>query len=78
MESEKYICVLKDRNKPNIFTTVRLDHVKNIINYVKWYEYQQYKDVVADEDEPWELKEGDEKDACMHACVHANRHRSPA
>lgn len=30
-------CVLKDRNKPIIFTMARLDRVKNISGLVEWY-----------------------------------------
>jgi sucrose synthase len=30
-------CVLKDRNKPIIFTMARLDRVKNITGLVEWY-----------------------------------------
>ena len=32
-----YRCVLKDRNKPIIFTMARLDRVKNITGLVEWY-----------------------------------------
>ncbi|KAE9621511.1 putative sucrose synthase [Lupinus albus] len=37
VENEEHICVLKDRNKPIIFTMARLDHVKNITGLVEWY-----------------------------------------
>ncbi|CAL0335131.1 unnamed protein product [Lupinus luteus] len=37
IENEEHICVLKDRNKPIIFTMARLDHVKNITGLVEWY-----------------------------------------
>ncbi|KAL2327567.1 hypothetical protein Fmac_020994 [Flemingia macrophylla] len=37
MENEEHICVLKDRNKPIIFTMARLDRVKNITGLVEWY-----------------------------------------
>ncbi|CAL0320230.1 unnamed protein product [Lupinus luteus] len=37
VENEEHICVLKDRNKPIIFTMARLDRVKNITGLVEWY-----------------------------------------
>jgi sucrose synthase len=37
VENTEHICVLKDRNKPIIFTMARLDRVKNITGLVEWY-----------------------------------------
>lgn len=37
VENEEHLCVLKDRNKPIIFTMARLDRVKNITGLVEWY-----------------------------------------
>ncbi|KAL6222104.1 hypothetical protein ACLB2K_005496 [Fragaria x ananassa] len=36
-ENKEHLCVLKDRNKPIIFTMARLDRVKNITGLVEWY-----------------------------------------
>ncbi|KAJ4959491.1 hypothetical protein NE237_026602 [Protea cynaroides] len=37
VQNEEHICVLKDRNKPIIFSMARLDRVKNITGLVEWY-----------------------------------------
>ncbi|KAI4379959.1 hypothetical protein MLD38_006195 [Melastoma candidum] len=37
VENEEHLCVLKDRNKPIIFTMARLDRVKNLTGLVEWY-----------------------------------------
>nr|AIJ28962.1 sucrose synthase [Manihot esculenta] len=37
VENEEHLCVLKDRNKPIIFTMARLDRVKNLSGLVEWY-----------------------------------------
>nr|XP_023908446.1 sucrose synthase-like [Quercus suber] len=37
VENKEHLCVLKDRNKPIIFTMARLDRVKNITGLVEWY-----------------------------------------
>ncbi|CAL0319914.1 unnamed protein product [Lupinus luteus] len=37
VKNEEHIGVLKDRNKPIIFTMARLDRVKNITGLVEWY-----------------------------------------
>lgn len=37
VENEEHLCVLKDKNKPIIFTMARLDRVKNITGLVEWY-----------------------------------------
>ncbi|TQD93675.1 hypothetical protein C1H46_020679 [Malus baccata] len=37
VENIEQLCVLKDRNKPIIFTMARLDRVKNITGLVEWY-----------------------------------------
>ncbi|XP_061996660.1 sucrose synthase [Rosa rugosa] len=36
-ENKEHLCVLKDRNKPVLFTMARLDRVKNITGLVEWY-----------------------------------------
>ncbi|XP_057967270.1 sucrose synthase [Malania oleifera] len=36
-ENEEHLCVLKDRNKPIIFSMARLDRVKNMTGLVEWY-----------------------------------------
>ncbi|XP_074267984.1 sucrose synthase-like [Silene latifolia] len=37
VENEEHLCVLKDRNKPIIFSMARLDKVKNMTGLVEWY-----------------------------------------
>ncbi|KAK4774492.1 hypothetical protein SAY86_009427 [Trapa natans] len=37
VENKEHLCVLKDRNKPIIFTMARLDRVKNLSGLVEWY-----------------------------------------
>lgn len=37
VENKEHLCVLKDRNKPILFTMARLDRVKNITGLVEWY-----------------------------------------
>lgn len=37
VQNEEHICVLKDRNKPIIFSMARLDRVKNMTGLVEWY-----------------------------------------
>lgn len=37
VENEEHLCVLKDRNKPILFTMARLDNVKNLTGLVEWY-----------------------------------------
>ncbi|XP_039166001.1 sucrose synthase [Eucalyptus grandis] len=37
VENEEHLCVLKDKNKPIIFTMARLDCVKNLTGLVEWY-----------------------------------------
>ncbi|KMT05218.1 hypothetical protein BVRB_7g173620 [Beta vulgaris subsp. vulgaris] len=37
IENQEHMCVLKDRNKPIIFSMARLDRVKNITGLVEWY-----------------------------------------
>lgn len=37
VENKEHLCVLKDRNKPIIFTMARLDRVKNLGGLVEWY-----------------------------------------
>ncbi|XP_021861655.2 sucrose synthase [Spinacia oleracea] len=37
VENKEHMCVLKDRNKPIIFSMARLDRVKNITGLVEWY-----------------------------------------
>ncbi|KAI4377033.1 hypothetical protein MLD38_014728 [Melastoma candidum] len=37
VENKEHLCVLKDRNKPIIFTMARLDRVKNLTGLVEWY-----------------------------------------
>ncbi|GAV70964.1 Glycos_transf_1 domain-containing protein/Sucrose_synth domain-containing protein [Cephalotus follicularis] len=37
VENEEHLCVLKDRNKPILFTMARLDRVKNLSGLVEWY-----------------------------------------
>ncbi|KAK3019611.1 hypothetical protein RJ639_005030 [Escallonia herrerae] len=37
VENEEHLCVLKDRNKPVLFTMARLDNVKNLTGLVEWY-----------------------------------------
>ncbi|KAH9619028.1 hypothetical protein KSS87_019211 [Heliosperma pusillum] len=37
VQNEEHTCVLKDRNKPIIFSMARLDRVKNISGLVEWY-----------------------------------------
>ncbi|KAF5748391.1 sucrose synthase [Tripterygium wilfordii] len=37
VENEEHLCVLKDRNKPILFTMARLDKVKNLTGLVEWY-----------------------------------------
>ncbi|KAK0571840.1 hypothetical protein LWI29_022468 [Acer saccharum] len=37
IENEEHLCVLKDRNKPILFTMARLDRVKNLSGLVEWY-----------------------------------------
>ncbi|XP_021716118.1 sucrose synthase-like [Chenopodium quinoa] len=37
VENKEYMGVLKDRNKPIIFSMARLDRVKNITGLVEWY-----------------------------------------
>ncbi|GAB4853689.1 SAGA histone acetylase and TREX-2 complexes component [Ancistrocladus abbreviatus] len=37
VENAEHICVLKDRNKPIIFSMARLDRVKNMTGLVEWY-----------------------------------------
>ncbi|GMH16594.1 hypothetical protein Nepgr_018435 [Nepenthes gracilis] len=37
VENEEHLCVLKDRNKPIIFSMARLDRVKNMTGLVEWY-----------------------------------------
>ncbi|KAJ8767350.1 hypothetical protein K2173_017394 [Erythroxylum novogranatense] len=37
VENEEHLCVLKDRNKPILFTMARLDRVKNLTGLVEWY-----------------------------------------
>ncbi|GAA0166644.1 hypothetical protein LIER_21754 [Lithospermum erythrorhizon] len=37
VENNEHLCVLKDRNKPILFTMARLDNVKNLTGLVEWY-----------------------------------------
>ncbi|CAA3021881.1 sucrose synthase [Olea europaea subsp. europaea] len=37
VENEEHLCVLKDKNKPILFTMARLDRVKNLTGLVEWY-----------------------------------------
>ncbi|XP_057962868.1 sucrose synthase-like isoform X2 [Malania oleifera] len=37
VENEEHLCVLKDQNKPIIFSMARLDRVKNMTGLVEWY-----------------------------------------
>ncbi|KAG9147563.1 hypothetical protein Leryth_007346 [Lithospermum erythrorhizon] len=37
VENDEHLCVLKDRNKPILFTMARLDNVKNLTGLVEWY-----------------------------------------
>ncbi|KAL6547022.1 SAGA histone acetylase and TREX-2 complexes component [Orobanche minor] len=37
VENQEHMCVLKDRNKPILFTMARLDRVKNLTGLVEWY-----------------------------------------
>nr|BAA89049.1 sucrose synthase [Citrus unshiu] len=37
VENKEHLCVLKDRNKPILFTMARLDRVKNLTGLVEWY-----------------------------------------
>ncbi|KAK3417568.1 hypothetical protein EUGRSUZ_H03515 [Eucalyptus grandis] len=37
VENREHLCVLKDRNKPILFTMARLDRVKNLTGLVEWY-----------------------------------------
>ncbi|KAL9224634.1 hypothetical protein vseg_000652 [Gypsophila vaccaria] len=37
VQNEEHTCVLKDRNKPIIFSMARLDKVKNMTGLVEWY-----------------------------------------
>lgn len=37
VENAEHLCVLKDRNKPILFTMARLDRVKNLTGLVEWY-----------------------------------------
>ncbi|KAL9242187.1 hypothetical protein vseg_016212 [Gypsophila vaccaria] len=37
VQNEEHTCVLKDRNKPIIFSMARLDRVKNMTGLVEWY-----------------------------------------
>ncbi|CAI9286181.1 unnamed protein product [Lactuca saligna] len=37
VENEEHLCVLKDKNKPILFTMARLDNVKNLTGLVEWY-----------------------------------------
>ncbi|KAK4769248.1 hypothetical protein SAY86_027398 [Trapa natans] len=37
VENKEHLCVLKDRDKPIIFTMARLDRVKNLTGLVEWY-----------------------------------------
>jgi sucrose synthase len=37
VENKEHLCVLKDRNKPILFTMARLDRVKNLSGLVEWY-----------------------------------------
>ncbi|KNA14048.1 hypothetical protein SOVF_111130 [Spinacia oleracea] len=37
VQNEEHICVIKDRNKPIIFSMARLDRVKNMTGLVEWY-----------------------------------------
>ncbi|KAK3438584.1 hypothetical protein EUGRSUZ_C03201 [Eucalyptus grandis] len=37
VENKEHLCVLKDKNKPIIFTMARLDRVKNLTGLVEWY-----------------------------------------
>ncbi|KAK6944914.1 Sucrose synthase [Dillenia turbinata] len=37
VENKEHLCVLKDRNKPIIFSMARLDKVKNMTGLVEWY-----------------------------------------
>ncbi|GKD44171.1 sucrose synthase, partial [Tanacetum coccineum] len=37
VENDEQMCVLKDKNKPILFTMARLDNVKNLTGLVEWY-----------------------------------------
>ncbi|KAK3438590.1 hypothetical protein EUGRSUZ_C03207, partial [Eucalyptus grandis] len=37
VENEEHLCVLRDKNKPIIFTMASLDPVKNLTGLVEWY-----------------------------------------
>ncbi|GJU04710.1 sucrose synthase [Tanacetum coccineum] len=37
VENDEHMCVLKDKNKPILFTMARLDNVKNLTGLVEWY-----------------------------------------
>jgi len=37
IENSEHICMLKDRNKPIIFSMARLDRVKNLTGLVEWF-----------------------------------------
>ncbi|XP_039170398.1 sucrose synthase [Eucalyptus grandis] len=37
VENEEHLSMLRDENKPIIFTMARLDHVKNLTGLVEWY-----------------------------------------
>ncbi|KAG8386565.1 hypothetical protein BUALT_Bualt03G0161600 [Buddleja alternifolia] len=37
VENKEHLCVLKNRNKPILFTMARLDRVKNLTGLVEWY-----------------------------------------
>ncbi|KAL8119850.1 hypothetical protein AgCh_017100 [Apium graveolens] len=37
VENEEHLCVIKDKNKPILFTMARLDNVKNLTGFVEWY-----------------------------------------
>ncbi|GJS56398.1 sucrose synthase [Tanacetum coccineum] len=37
IENDEHMCVLKDKNKPILFTMARLDNVKNLTGLVEWY-----------------------------------------
>ncbi|KAL1805017.1 hypothetical protein DCAR_0830804 [Daucus carota subsp. sativus] len=37
VENEEHLCIIKDKNKPILFTMARLDNVKNLTGFVEWY-----------------------------------------
>ncbi|GKE82835.1 sucrose synthase [Tanacetum coccineum] len=42
VENDEHMCVLKDKNKPILFTMARLDNVKNLTGLVSGFVIQVY------------------------------------